>query len=144
MSKALVVRNNDRTAKSAGGNCKSKCIIYAAQCKLCSINNTYTGKTVQEFHSRINGHRHSYYDIVRSYDLNGEDFSINIDDTNILGAHLLLRHTKSDKSDFNKYFSFTVLKFVNPSTIRINEQSFIDSLHTLYPFGLNNINSISG
>lgn len=41
-------------------NCKSRNVIYLAQCKLCDhteSDNTYTGQTSQPFHKRINGHR---------------------------------------------------------------------------------------
>jgi hypothetical protein len=148
MSGTPEIRNNDRTAKSAGGNCKSKGLIYAAQCVLCFINNTYAGKTVQELHCRINAHRHSFFDILKLCNNIAENENPieleNVDDTNVLGAHLYLKHGKIEKSDFNKYFKFTILKFVMPSNIRIVEQSFIDSLNTLYPFGLNNVKSISG
>ena len=145
MSQLTEVVNNDCSVKSAGGNCKSKCVCYAAQCRLCTRNNTYVGKTVQELHCRINAHRHSFYDILKNYndcDINNSD--INVDDTNILGAHLVFKHGLLEKSDFNKYFSFTILKFSIPKTIRIDEQFFIDKLNTLYPFGLNNVKSISG
>jgi hypothetical protein len=139
MSGTPEIRNNDRTAKSAGGNCKSKGLIYAAQCVLCFINNTYAGKTVQELHCRINAHRHSFFDILKLCNNIAENENPieleNVDDTNVLGAHLYLKHGKIEKSDFNKYFKFTILKFVMPSNIRIVEQSFIDSLNTLYPFG---------
>ena len=144
MSNVPVIKNNSQTATSTGGNCKSKCLIYAAQCKICDKNNTYIGKTVQEFHCRINGHRSSYYEIVRGYNKHKENFSVVSDDTNVLGAHLFAKHGKNKNEDFNSNFTFTILKFVSPSTIRINEQSYIESLNTLYPFGLNNVNSIFG
>ena len=144
MSKVLEIKNNNKSAMSAGGNCKSRGVVYAAQCKLCTKNNTYIGKTTQELHCRINGHRHSFYEIVKCFNRDKDNFSPLIDDTNVLGAHLVVKHGKCARSDFNANFTFTILKLVNPKTIRINEQSFIDSLNTLYPFGLNNVNSISG
>ena len=150
MSKTPEIKNNSCSAKSAGGNCKSKCVIYGAQCILCSLNNTYAGKTVQELHCRINAHRHSFYEVLKvcpnitAKSPNRENLPLEIDDTNVLGAHLLLKHGLSDKSAFNKYLRFTILKFATPSSIRQSEQQFIDSLKTLYPFGLNNINSIFG
>lgn len=145
MSKVSEITNNNKSAMSAGGNCKSRGVVYSAQCKLCDKNNTYIGKTTQELHCRINGHRHSFYEIVKCYNRDKDNFTIPIiDDTNVLGAHLVIKHGKCVKSDFNANFTFTILKLVTPSTIRINEQSFIDSLNTLYPFGLNNVNSISG
>ena len=40
-------------------NCKSRNVIYLAQCKTCDQNteNSYIGQTSQEFHLRVNGHR---------------------------------------------------------------------------------------
>ena len=41
-------------------DCKSRNVIYLAQCKLCNAStseNTYTGQTSQPFHKRVNGHR---------------------------------------------------------------------------------------
>ena len=107
---------------------------------------------MQELHLRINAHRHSFYKILKKYpDIltetrSRDNLASEIDDTNVLGAHLLLKHGLSDSLDFNKYLKFTILKFATPSTIRQSEQHFIDSysLKTLYPFGLNNINSIFG
>ena len=81
--------------------------------------NTYGGKTVQELHCRINAHRHSFYEISKSYNRDIDNFTVDIDDTNVLGAHLVLKHGKSEKSDFNKYFSFTILKFVTPIQVQL-------------------------
>ena len=66
-----------------------------------------------------------------------------INDDNVLGAHLFSVHNKRDKSDFNNCFLFDVL-CTTSENIRKSEQFFIDKLRTLYPFGLNNIKSISG
>ena len=39
-------------------NCKSECVIYAAICKLC--RDFYFGKTINEDHTRMNGHRDKF------------------------------------------------------------------------------------
>ena len=41
-------------------------------------------------------------------------------------------------------FIFDILWIDQPENLRKYEQSFINRLKTLYPFGLNNINSITG
>ena len=39
-------------------NCKSECLIYAALCKICG--DFYFGKTINEDHTRMNGHRDKF------------------------------------------------------------------------------------
>ena len=46
--------------------------------------------------------------------------------------------------DFDSIFIFDILWIDQPENLRKYEQSFINRLKTLYPFGLNNINSITG
>ena len=67
-----------------------------------------------------------------------------INDDYVLEAHSFSVHNNRDKLDFNNCFLFDVLCTTSPENIRKSEQFFIDKLHTLYPFGLNNIKSISG
>ena len=67
-----------------------------------------------------------------------------IDDTNCLGAHLVNEHNCVNKSDFNSTYRFTILKVSDPTNLRFSEQFLIESLGTLAPFGLNNVNSIFG
>ena len=67
-----------------------------------------------------------------------------MNDENILGAHLFIEHRKSQKSDFNSSYKFDVLVQTDPTNLRKTEQFYISKLNTVYPLGLNNINSVSG
>ena len=42
--------------------CKSKNVIYFAQCKLCkNVQGSYVGQTQQPFHKKVNNHRYIYH-----------------------------------------------------------------------------------
>ena len=41
-------------------NCKTENVIYFAQYKKCNKENSYVGKTTQEFHHRFTGHRSKF------------------------------------------------------------------------------------
>ena len=128
-----------KTIRTQGGDCKSRDIVYAAQCTLCPRNNTYVGKTSNTLAKRINGHRSSFNSIIKSttpIDPNA------IDDSTILGAHLFFKHLMKDKADFDKYYRFSVISQSDPSTLRKSEHYFIKTLQTVKPLGLNQIDSI--
>ena len=65
------------------------------------------------------------------------------EDGNVLGAHILIKHGKRDERDFDECFTFDIITTCNPDSLRLNEQTFISRLGTLYPLGLNNVNSVS-
>ena len=138
VSKSDTIVSNGIIVKTAGGTCKTGNIIYGATCLLCAVNNVYVGKTVQELHARVNGHRGSFYKILDLESL--ED--LEIDDLNILGYHIFNCHGKVDRKDFNSYFKFDIIANAAPTNIRVLEQFYIDKLNTRIPFGLNQINSI--
>ena len=75
------MHNNDKSLKASGGNCKTRGIIYAAQCQLCHTNNTYIGKSVNELHVRMNGHRYSFYETLKKYSRNKSALDIEVDNT---------------------------------------------------------------
>lgn len=127
-----------KIATSAGGNCSSNNVVYAIQCKLCKI--AYVGKTVQKLRDRITGHRKAFYATSK----NAENVSsLQKDDTNILGIHLVNSHQKSARNDFNSLYEVSILqKDISPSRIRIVEQMHIDKFNTLAPFGLNQNSSL--
>ncbi len=138
--------NNKKSVKCKGVTCKSNNIIYVATCKLCTQNNAYTGKTVTTLRDRVNGHRSGYYDSSRKVKAD-PNFNIDfneIDDEKILGAHLVAEHNKLEKDDFNSSYNFDIAAYSNPGDIRIKEQFYIESLGTLTPFGLNQVNSLAG
>lgn len=140
VSGASKVTSNGKSVSTSGGDCKSKSIIYAATCKLCSKNNVYIGKTVSTLSQRVNGHRSKFHSIVKTPKQAVEE----VTDENILGAHLLLTHGLRKEPDFNSSYKFDVVFQGAPNSLRTQEQSFIDRLGTLYPLGLNQIKSVSG
>ena len=52
---------------------------------------------------------------------------LEIDDEQILGAYLFLKHNKQDASDFNKCYTVDILSNCNPKYIHKLEQHFIQS-----------------
>ena len=117
--------------------------VCVCVCHVC----IYIGKTFPSTNFRVNGHRSCYSAILRSSAKNQEfklDEFDDIDDVNVLGAYFFTVNGKREKSDFNKYFTFDILCTTSPENLRKCEQYYINKLKTLYPFGLNNVNSISG
>ena len=125
---------NGTTHRTLGGNCKSFNLVYCAQCNICSL--PYVGKTTDHLNIRMNGHRSKFYDILRSGNFNYAD------DEQILGTHLLDHHNITEKDKFNLSYNLFILAKVTPSNLRKTEQSFINKLKSLKPFGLNQVNSI--
>ena len=140
VSGSTSVENNGNLVNCEGGNCKTRSLIYAAKCVLCQ--KVYVGKSVNELRNRVNGHRSSFYDVIRN-DKSVYKNCNQVDDENVLGIHLYIEHNKCDRTEFNKSYKFSVLKTCPPDRIRINEQLYIDTLKTLIPKGLNVINSLN-
>ena len=120
------------------GNCKSKNIIYLAQCNICT-DNCYVGRTVQLLHKRVNGYCQGFSVVVDK----GLHFvnSTDDEDTYSLGVHLHNVHGLT--SDFNRYFTFHVLEHVSPTQMEKSEHLWIHKLNTLYPHGINRLNPFS-
>ena len=63
MTRGLMNRNETATTNGTSVklaqnvNGKTENVIYFAQCKKCNKENSYVGKTTQEFHHRVMGHR---------------------------------------------------------------------------------------
>ena len=147
VSGSRYIKSNGTTVKTMGGNCKSFNVVYCAQCKLCDKYNTYVGKTVTPLHERMNKHRTSFTSIVKILQTNKTSTTtnlnnLNLDDTQIMGAHLFLEHNIFDKNYFDSSYTLSILSHCNPLNIRRTEQHFIDKLKTLNPFGLNQCNSV--
>jgi hypothetical protein len=70
------------------------------------------------------------------------DLDIELDDEQILGAHLIFEHGLTKKNSFNENYEVNILAHVNPTSIRRTEQLFIQKLNTLFPYGLNQCNSV--
>ena len=136
------VTNNTNTIRTAGGDCKSRNIVYTARCKLCTTNNVYVGKTVTPLHKRVNGHRNTLHALLKANDpvaCAGE-----ITDENILGVHLYFDHGLRNGEAFNENYVFDIVHQGPADSLRKHEQSIMDSLESLYPLGLNQIKSVSG
>ena len=117
---------NGRTAKPLlGTDCKSRNVIYVAQCTLCESINTYGGQTVQPLHKRINGHRSCF----------------NINDSDVIEKSALALHAAQKHSDnFNlENFKFLIYKQVNPRSLNRHESVAIGTLRTGV-LGLNRMN----
>ena len=98
-------------------------------------------------HDRISEHRSSFKKLLRR--LKNEHnatarttFNLDIDDEQILGAHLFLEHNKTEIRNFYDCYVIDILAHCNPSNIRETEQYYINKLKTLTPYGFNQCNSI--
>ena len=126
---------NGQNVSLPKGCCKSKNIIYLAQCNLC-IDNHYVGRTVQPLNKRVNGHRQGFTNIVNK----GMNYvnSLDSEDTYSLGIHLFSEHGITN--DFNTHYTFHVLEHVSPLRMEVSEHMWIHKLNTLYPHGINRNN----
>ena len=129
---------NGKRINLPNGNCKSKNIIYLAECNLC-IDNCYVGRTVQPLHKRVCGHRQGFANVVKK----GIDYvsALDTDDTYSLGIHLYNEHGLT--SEFNKHYTFHVLEHVSPLQMEKIEHLWIHKLNTLFPNGINRSNPFS-
>ena len=127
--------------KSVGGTCTTKNCIYLAQCQSCVnlnlTNNLYVGKTITCLSIRINNHRAAFSQMPHLT----EESEVN--DRNCLWAHLSNVHALRNRVDFDKNYKFCILQTGDPRDLRLYEQSFIKKLNTLFPHGLNTVNSVS-
>ena len=129
---------NGKRINLPNGNCKSKNIIYLAECNL-YIDNCYVGRTVQPLHKRVCGHRQGFANVVKK----GIDYvsALDTDDTYSLGIHLYNEHGLT--SEFNKHYTFHVLEHVSPLQMEKIEHLWIHKLNTLFPNGINRSNPFS-
>ena len=101
----------------------------------------YTGKTVTQLRTRINGHRALFYKIIADPDLkfiNRDSLKFNNDLS--LAFHLYKEHGKTQRADFNSFFKFTIIQHCSPETIDASEHKWIHRLKTLEPGGINAVN----
>ena len=96
---------NGQLVNLPNGNCKSKNVIYLAQCNLC-VDNCYVGRTVQPLNKRVNGHHHAFVNVVNKGP--GYVNSLGTDNTYNLGVHLYNEHGLSFEID--KHYTFHVEK----------------------------------
>ena len=123
---------NGKRVKSAPGSCKTYNIIYLVKCKICE--KAYIGRTVNNLHIRMDGHRSKFYDI-----LNGKVVDITTDECS-LGVHLV-DHGFRDHGDFNSNYSIIcIVENCSPKLLELKENKYIHVLNTLRPLGLNTVN----
>ena len=132
------LHHNCEQIKTTGGNCKSWNVVYCFQCKICNI--LYVGKTVDPLHTRVNSHRHKFYDVLKHSDV--ERGEMVFDDEQILGAHLANEHNLRLKTDFNINYKVFIMAHCNPVSLRKTEQFWINKLRTRRPYGLNQNKSV--
>ena len=109
--------------RTPSDDCKSKNLIYCAQCRVC--NKQYTGKTVTRLQNRISGHR-----------THVGDTEFDESDEAALVQHLVEDHNFDTIDRFNLNFSFTVVE-LSPHDLDKAEQRWASRLVTMRPFGLN-------
>ena len=119
----------DSDSKIANGMCTSKNFIYHACCRHC--NKVFVGKTTQPLHSRVNGHRKKYYDVLN------KTLQKSNDDDHLLGLHLFQQHGINYRGAFDKSYNFTILEICNPALLDLKEHTWIQRLKCVSPYGLN-------
>ena len=124
--------NRNKTATTNGTSvklaqnvsCKTENVIYFAQCKKCNKENSYVGKTTQEFHHRVTEHRSK---------LTKDAFQ-----KSALSMHSFEKHSLEHSIDS---FEFSILKRTPAMNLHREEFRYIEQLRTK-TFGLNRMNVI--
>ena len=118
----------------APGNCKTKNTIYLVTCRLCT--KPYISRTVQQINKCMGGHRECFYKVLRKHD----DVDVNSDDYS-LGLHITNEHGCIDEADFNRLYKVQSLENCSPSSLEKKEHCYIHKYNTLFPIGLNKMNT---
>ena len=105
-------------------NCKTENVIYFAQCKKCNKENSYVGKTTQELHHRVTGHR--------------SKFTKDAFQKSALSMHSFEEHSLEHSIDS---FEFSILKRTPALNLHREEFRYIEKLRTK-TFGLNRMKVI--
>ena len=118
------------------GTCKTYNICYLAKCKIC--DKSYTGRTVDPLHKRINGHRQHYREVLKeSEEKNSLDEIDENKDKYMLGLHLHLEHGFTDPDAFDQHLKFGIIDITNPTDIEKKEYRWMHKLNTFQPTGIN-------
>ena len=130
-NKYVTSTTTGETYKLPNGTCKSKGLIYLAQCVICQLQ--YTGKTSNKLQTRISGHR-THVGRLKTIpeDKEGEEES----DEMVLAEHLFNVHGLNTVRAFNESYKFSILQ-LNPKNLERCEQMWANKLLTIQPFGLN-------
>ena len=118
----LTVNNKVATATKPL-NCKSRNVIYLAQCTKCDENAecSYIGQTAQEFHLRVNGHRSCFA-------LNDQGLP---DPAKADKSALALHNYKEHYDEFNmNNFQFLLIDQVRPRNLNRSEAVHINEFRT--------------
>ena len=125
----IVSRANKKKYITPSATCKTKMLIYVAECVLCGIQ--YTGRTIQELRSRINAHRGwMTTNLPNDYDKESQDDAS-------FAIHLKSIHNCESPHDFDRNFRFKVVQISDPKSLEDNEYQWISNMQTLQPYGLN-------
>ena len=126
---------NRKKIRLAHGSCKTYNICYLGICNIC--NKPYTGRTVDPLRTRINGHRHSYKEVLKkAADNNLQQLDTN-NDLYSLGLHLHVDHGLTDPNAFDKNYKFSILENVSPSEIEVKEYKWMHHINSFQPNGIN-------
>tara|TARA_Y100000296_G_scaffold73256_1_gene90544 strand:+ start:423 stop:719 length:297 start_codon:yes stop_codon:yes gene_type:complete len=87
----------------------------------------------------VNGHRHSYNEIISKAAVNKVNEIDTKNDQYSLGLHLYREHGLTEQGSFDKYIQFSILEVVSPSKLEIQEYKWIHRLRTFHPQGINTI-----
>ena len=133
LMKTSIATVGGKKIKLMEGSCKTKNVIYLAQCQICE--KPYTGRTVDEIHNRNSGHRHYFKEILKQInDLQEIDTN---SDLWMLGLHLHLDHGLTDPDAFDKHIKFGILDTVNPTEIEKKEFCWMHKINSFQPVGIN-------
>ena len=128
------VNIGNKKVKLANGSCKTPNICYLG---MCICEKPYTGRTVGPLHTRINGHRHMYKDVLKRSATNTLGEIDATSDEYALGLHLHLDHGLTDPSAFDTHVKFGILDVVNPNDIMKKEYKWMHKLNSFQPVGIN-------
>ena len=121
--------------KLSEGNYKTYNTCYLAQCSLCE--KSYTGRTVNPLHKRVNGHRDCYKEVLKQTAHTSTKEIDKNSDLYTLGLHLHLDHGLTDPEAFDRHLKFGILGVVSPTEIDVKEYTWMHRLNTFQPVGIN-------
>ena len=133
--KDQTIRKSNKKIRLSEGTCKTGNVCYIARCRIC--NKPYSGRTVELIHKRVNGHRASYKEVIKSAASNTLNDLDTSGDSFVLGLHLFFDHGLNDPNAFDKNMEFGLLEVTNPSQIERKEYTWMHQLNTFQPVGLN-------
>ena len=109
MNRSKTATTNSTSVKLAQNvNCKTENVIYSTQCKKCNKESSYVGKTTQEFHHQVTGHR--------------SKFTKNAFQKSALSMHSFEEHSLEHSIDS---FEFSILKHTPALNLHREEFRFI-------------------